>query len=48
MGRVEKGVMRLAFRAVNVFQRKKTAKPDLPHLTVRAGDLIRKFQEKHE
>ena len=24
------------------------AKPDLPHLTVRAGDLIRKFQEKHE
>jgi uncharacterized membrane protein YqgA involved in biofilm formation len=28
--RVEKGVMRLAFRAVNVFQRKKTAKPGLP------------------
>ena len=24
------------------------AKPDLPHLTMRAGDLIRKFQEKKE
>jgi uncharacterized membrane protein YqgA involved in biofilm formation len=33
--RVEKGVMRLAFRAVNVFQRKKTAKTDLPQQTFR-------------